>query len=197
MRVFLLVALAHFIALLSPGQDFLLLLRTSLCHGVRSGMRAAAGIALANALWIVAALTLIGSVQHIDALLDALRWVGGAILIHVGWHCLRAPAAAPDAGALASPLGAFAAGFASGLSNPKNGLFYASLFALGISPTTSWLTKAAYGVWMTFAVFSWDCAVALAAGRLHGKPVVARWQRWIERGAGAALIGLGVAMALG
>ena len=48
--LFLLVAGTHFAALLSPGPDFFLLIRTALAQGRRQADGCACGIALANLL---------------------------------------------------------------------------------------------------------------------------------------------------
>ena len=50
MAQFLIVAAAHFLALLSPGPDFFLVIRTSLAAGWRMASGVCLGIALANAI---------------------------------------------------------------------------------------------------------------------------------------------------
>jgi threonine/homoserine/homoserine lactone efflux protein len=57
MEQFLIVALAHFLALLSPGPDFFLVARTSISGGWRSASGACLGIALANGAFIAMAFT--------------------------------------------------------------------------------------------------------------------------------------------
>ncbi|MET2951865.1 LysE family transporter, partial [Vibrio owensii] len=52
MEQFLIVALAHFLALLSPGPDFFLVARTSISAGWRVASGTCLGIALANGLFI-------------------------------------------------------------------------------------------------------------------------------------------------
>lgn len=53
MPSFLLIASAHFLALLSPGPDFFLVARSALAAGWRTASGACLGIALANGLFIV------------------------------------------------------------------------------------------------------------------------------------------------
>ena len=54
---FFLVAGAHFLALLSPGPDFFLVLRSALRQGRRQANAVCVGIALANGVYIALAVT--------------------------------------------------------------------------------------------------------------------------------------------
>lgn len=86
-----------------------------------------------------------------------------------------------------------ASGLASELLNPKNALFYASLFApLGGVPRP---VQALYGVWMTGAVLGWDLLVAALAGHRSEVERFARHLRSIERATGAVLLLIAVSMA--
>lgn len=203
LQSFALIASAHFLALLSPGPDFLLILATSTRHGSRAGVRASAGIALANGVYIAAALAGVSALSQSPALLSALGWGGAAYLAWLGAKLLgakagklsgssdAAPAADPAAGSAA-----IRAGFVSGLLNPKNMLFYFSLFSLGAGQDSA-LVRTGYGLWMFTVVFCWDAWLArtLGRGRLH------RWfnahQRAIERGCGALFVLLAAGLALG
>ena len=81
-------------------------------------------------------------------------------------------------------------GFLSGILNPKNSLFYASLFSLGFERGTSFGVQLGYGVWMFCAVLIWDLCIARAAGH---PPVVRRFMahvRKVERVTGVVLLGI-------
>ncbi len=85
-------------------------------------------------------------------------------------------------------------GFLSGIFNPKNALFYASLAAMLTPPHTSAFWKTLYGVWMFAVVLLWDVLVALLIGN---QTVLARFTRalpWLERLSGIALILLALGM---
>ena len=58
MMMFMTVALAHFLALLSPGPDFVLVVKSAIRNDRSKAIGVAAGISTANALYI--ALCLIG-----------------------------------------------------------------------------------------------------------------------------------------
>src|SRR5690606_10202195 len=84
----------------------------------------------------------------------------------------------------------FAAGFGSGILNPKNALFYASLFALLAGERTSAGVQLAYGVWMFAAVLGWDLLVAAGIGHPAVMARGARDSVAVERGAGAGVLAL-------
>ncbi|GAA4001480.1 LysE family translocator [Comamonas faecalis] len=195
------VAGAHFLALLSPGPDFFLIARGALAHGWRRASGICLGIALANGLFIALALTGTSLLRPGGALWLVLQWGGSAYLAWLGWQLLRAPAAAhrdlPMPGwhtALPRWSAGLRMGLASGLLNPKNALFYASLFALLGDAATG--VRWFYGAWMFTAVLAWDLAVAVAIG--HPR-VVARFTRQvprIERATGVILLLLALGVVL-
>ncbi|MFR0675141.1 LysE family translocator [Enterobacterales bacterium AW_CKDN230030176-1A_HGKHYDSX7] len=196
MEQFLLIALAHFLALLSPGPDFFLVARTSITAGWRVASGACLGIALANGLFIAAAFTGVTLLHPDSVLFLLLQLAGCAYLIYLGVLFIRHAGASalrledPDV-AMHRRNGwwrAFGMGLVSGLLNPKNALFYVSLASLiGVEQThLAW--KLVYGSWMFTAVLAWDLAVALTMGH---RRVVARFTAalpWLERASGVMLL---------
>ncbi|MCD0505783.1 LysE family transporter, partial [Bordetella petrii] len=82
----------------------------------------------------------------------------------------------------------FATGFASGILNPKNALFYASLFALLAGEHTRSAVQLAYGLWMFAAVLGWDLLVAAGIGHPAVVAGFSRYNAGIERFTGAVLL---------
>ena len=56
LQSFLILALAHFLALISPGVDFFIIINTTIKNGEKTGIIVAFGIAIANLVYIVLAL---------------------------------------------------------------------------------------------------------------------------------------------
>ncbi|MDF2491041.1 MAG: lysE type translocator family protein, partial [Pseudomonas sp.] len=83
MEQFLLIALAHFLALLSPGPDFFLVARTSISAGWQVASGACLGIALANGVFIVAAFTGVTLLHPDSVLFLLLQLAGCAYLIYI------------------------------------------------------------------------------------------------------------------
>lgn len=82
---FAMVAGAHLLALLSPGPDFLLVVRSGLLHGPRRTAAVCLGIALGNGVFILLAL----AAQHTPPAIQAAygAWMFCAVF---GWDLLVA-----------------------------------------------------------------------------------------------------------
>lgn len=193
---FLIIAGAHFLALLSPGPDFFLIVRSAVINGARVASGVCVGIALANGVYIGLAISGIAVLQEVAGLFALLKWAGCAYLAWLGWRFLtmRGEALAPEVNRVPGRRGNWwrecRVGFLSGILNPKNSLFYASLFSLGFERGTSFGVQLAYGVWMFAAVLIWDLCIARAAGH---PPVVRRFMahvRKVERITGVVLLGI-------
>lgn len=200
---FLLIASAHFLALLSPGPDFFLILQTALRLPLRHAFAVCAGIAGANALYLLLAVLGLETVRQWTGLMLILRFFGAAYLIYLGILLLRAPMRPLDEGHgspsflhAASLRQQFTVGFLSGMLNPKNATFYLSLFTAMVSPQTSLGLRGLYGLWMAGLVLFWDMGVAMAVGNRWIKARLGLWIFRIEKGAGAALALFGVFLAL-
>ncbi|CAM3881858.1 Threonine efflux protein [Pseudomonas reidholzensis] len=191
MEQFLIVATAHFLALLSPGPDFFLVARTSVNAGWRVASGACLGIALANGVFIAAAFAGVSILKEGSALFIALQLAGCVYLLYIGGLFLRhaghTPLATLDGG---KPTHGWVAslgmGFASGILNPKNALFYASLASMLATSSTGW--KLAYASWMFAIVLLWDLLVAAAIGNRHVLRRFTRALPWLERASGVMLI---------
>ncbi len=193
---FLVIAGAHFLALLSPGPDFFLIVRSAVINGARVASGVCVGIALANGVYIGLAISGVAVLQEVAGLFTVLKWAGCAYLAWLGWRFLsvRGEALTPDLRDVGRQGGNWwrecRVGFLSGILNPKNSLFYASLFSLGFERGTSFGVQLGYGVWMFCAVLIWDLCIARAAGH---PPVVRRFMahvRKVERVTGVVLLGI-------
>ena len=206
MHVFWMIAAAHFLALLSPGPDFFLVARSSLAYGWRTASGACLGIAAANAVFIAMALGGMALLRAGSAAFTVLQLAGCAYLLYLGSVFIRhagrsaLPALAAQRPAAGSWWRIAAMGFASGILNPKNALFYASLAALLNSPdavaaghaSIGW--KWVYGCWMFSMVLLWDLLVAVLVGNRAVLQRFARALPWLERATGAMLVALAAGM---
>lgn len=192
MEQFLIVASAHFLALLSPGPDFFLVARTSASAGWRVATGACLGIALANGAFIVIAFAGLAVLRDGSRLFIALQLAGCAYLLYIGTLFVR-HAGHDRLDALPAPehiragwLRSLLAGFLSGLLNPKNALFYASLASMVSASSVGW--KLLYACWMFSIVLLWDLLVACAIGNQQVLRRFARALPWLQRVSGLMLI---------
>ncbi len=202
MQEFAMLAAAHWLALVSPGPDFLLLLRSALRHGRRNGIGASLGIACANGVYIVLALAGFSLLQRSPAVLTVMKLLAAAYLAYIGWSFMQASRTAPSVttaegggSGRSGFLRGFVAGFLSGGLNPKNGLFYLGLFTLMVGAGTGMHVKLWYGLWMFMAVFVWDAGLVLAVSNARVARWIARYFARAEWLAGVVLLLGGTALA--
>ncbi|GAB3305453.1 LysE family transporter [Epidermidibacterium keratini] len=197
MEQFVAIALAHFLALLIPGVDFFLIVRTAAVGGWRMASGVCIGIACANAIFIATAFVGLSLIAN-DLVLAIVELAGGLFLIWMGVAFWRARVSVtsdePGPASRASWGRNFGLGLASGLLNPKNLLFYVSLAAATSTSTPA--AKTLYGVWMFSVVLAWDLLVAALIGVSRHQGVLARSLPWI-RFAAVIVALFGVAALLG
>lgn len=192
------VVAAHFLALISPGPDFLMIVRSSLRSGKRNAIGVAGGIAVANGLYIALCIVGVGAVLAASLVAMAvLKVVGGLFLVYIAIQALRARRS--DYAALLQPSPQahaadarqfwreFMAGFVSGIANPKNVIFYLSLFSVVLTPEVGIVLKVALGVWMTTLVFVWDTLIVLVLTQERVKRAFTRLAYSIDKVSGALL----------
>lgn len=200
--IFFTVAFAHFLALLSPGPDFVLLVKSAIKNGGRKSIGVAAGIASANAVYISLCLVGVGSILASSiAIMIALKIAGGLFLIYLAFKALKAKKTSySDLAAISSEcekiettfIKEMLTGFMSGILNPKNLLFYLSLFTVVLTSDVSFAFKLALGVWMTSMVFVWDVAIIyfLSTNRVRTKFSKAAY--YVDKITGAVLGLIGI-----
>ncbi len=199
---FLLIASAHFMALLSPGPDFFLIMQTALRMRLQFAWAVCAGIAAANGVYISIAVLGLEYVKEMDSLIRTLHYAGGMYLLYLGFLLLKAPGPAPADATAPSILqveklsGQFLIGFTSGILNPKNIIFYLSLFTAMVSPQTPLVNRCLYGAWMAGLVLLWDMMIAAVINRQQIKQLPTTWIFRLEKFSGLALSCFGLALFL-
>lgn len=199
---FVMLAAAHFLALLSPGPDFFLVARTSMAAGWRVATGVCLGIALANGVFIVAAFAGVSVLQPGNALFILLQLFGCVYLLYMGVLFIRHAGHSPLSQMAAStgrlaPAGHLwwrgtGMGFVSGILNPKNALFYVSLATMVSASHSSPTVKIGYGLWMFSVVLLWDILIAAVIGNTRVLSHFSKILPWLERVSGGVLIVLAV-----
>ncbi len=202
MSAFLTIVVIHLLAVMSPGPDFALVTRNSLCLSRRSGIFTALGLGLGILVHCAYSLLGIGLVISQSILLyNAIKWIGALYLMYIGWKALTHK---PNKVTTVdykhrqdiSCWSALSQGFLCNVLNPKATLFFLALFTQVISASTPLLVQAAYGLWMSFATFVW---FGLVSSVLSLEVIRIRFERVqgaFERVMGALLIALGLKIAL-
>ena len=196
---FLLLASAHFLALISPGPDFFLLLNHSLAHGRCAGYRTALGIACANGVFILAALCGVAWLQENRLAYGLMYWSGCSYLAWLGWQFWQSTPSSirSDSTSAGHDHPAFIArGFASGILNPKNAMFYLTLFTVLAGKDTTALGRGLAGVWMFITVLLWNCLLSLLFSQPRILEAFSRKQAVLHRGSAWLLFCIAGGMAL-
>ena len=189
------LALSHFVALLSPGPDFFLLVGYAIRYRLRGSVGLCLGIAAGNGLYILLAIIGWGILRQAPLLFTVIELLGAAYLLWIGSLLLRSrPATLALHGASASrpPLvKQLFLGLGSSLLNPKNALFYLALMTSLLGPNVTLVQQAVSGAWMTSVVLIWDLLlvtlIALPSVQRRLSAVV--WR--VERAAGGVLMAFG------
>jgi len=197
-EIFVTVAIAHFLALLSPGPDFVLIVKSAVKNNSKKSIGIAVGISSANALYITLCLIGVGSILAKSAtVLIVLKVMGGLFLMYLSLQALRAKKDSYKELALAETnnkqpdtttwFSEFITGFMSGVLNPKNLLFYLSLFTVVLTKEVSLSFKVILGIWMTMVVFFWDVAIIylLSTNKVQSK--FSKISYYIDKMTGAVL----------
>lgn len=199
---FLLIISAHFLALLSPGPDFFLITRAALRLPMRYCLAICAGIATANGVYLCCAVCGLEVIREWTILFTGLRIFGAAYLIYIGILLLKAPRKTLQKTTeyqdsildTHSNLSQFLVGFMSGILNPKNAIFYLSLFTVMVSRETALATKGMYALWMTSVVFLWDATVVYILSRGRIKSSLENGVFYVEKLAGVMLTAFGLSL---
>jgi RhtB (resistance to homoserine/threonine) family protein len=199
------VALAHLLAVASPGPDFAIVLKQSLTHGRRVAIWTSIGVGTAILLHVAYSLLGLGLLLRSSAAwFTAIKSAGAVYIAWLGVMSLRAkpramPASdAPSASAAMAPAGrgAFAAGFFTNALNPKVTLFFVSLFVMVVSPRTPKLVQAGYGLWMAAATMAWFSMVSVLFTQAEVRRKFLRHGHWIDRALGVVFLAFAVSLAV-
>ncbi|HYN96298.1 MAG TPA: LysE family transporter [Pilimelia sp.] len=183
------------VAVVSPGPDFLVVLRYAAGRSRRSGLRVAAGVVTGIAAWATAGLLGVTVlVTRFDGVYTALRVAGALFLIGFGLATLRSarrpdPARAVDpapVGRAAGGVGEWRTGLLTNLANPKALVFFGALFASVLPRDAGLADKALILAAMVAMALGWFGAVAALAST----PVVTAGYRRARRALDAVTGGL-------
>jgi threonine/homoserine/homoserine lactone efflux protein len=203
--IFVTVAIAHFLALLSPGPDFVLVVKSAIRNEGKNAIGVALGIASANALYIGLCLIGVGSILAASVtVMIILKVIGGLFLIYLAVQALRANKSSYSNLDIADNSHSnevkttffkeLITGFMSGVLNPKNLLFYLSLFTVVLTPEVGFSFKLGLGLWMTGIVFLWDLSVIFLLSTPKVRSKFTKLAYYIDKVTGAILGLIGFAI---
>ncbi len=199
--IFLTVALAHLLAVISPGPDFIMITRNSLIYSRRTGIYSAIGLGLGILVHVTYSLVGIGFViANSIVLFSIIKFIGAGYLIYIGYKSLTSKASKMNLSGEnqrkdISKLAAIRIGFITNVTNPKATLFFLSLFTLVITPSTPLFIKILMGAEMSIVTSAWFVLVAYLTSHHLVKSRISGIQHFAEKFIGVVLIALGIKVA--
>lgn len=188
---------------LTPGQDTLYILGSSIAHGRRAGVASALGICAGCIVHTLAAALGLSAILATSATaFTVVKLAGAAYLIYLGVAALSAraaPIAADQSGTELSAASAFRRGVLTNVLNPKVALFFLALLPQFIDSDSPAKVTAFVALGATFIATGtvWCVTLALAASRVRAffvrKPQAFTW---VSRASGGLFVLLGVRLAL-
>lgn len=196
------VALVHFLALLSPGPDFIMACRNAITYSRRIGIWTAVGFGLGIAVHVTYSLAGLAIVIAQSILLfNAIKYLGAAYLIYIGIKSLRSKSSniviTKDVERDSiSKVQAVKIGFLTNVLNPKATLFILSLFTFVIDPNTPFSVMMIVGMLLVITTIVWFSLVSIFFSQKRIRCVFQRFQNGINKTLGGILIALGIKVAL-
>lgn len=193
---FFLLALAHALAVVSPGPDFAVVSRHAIAFGRRTGIAVAAGIGtgiLIHMTYTWAGVALLLKNHH--SLEVAFTLVAALYLGWMGFGALRSGqgmSLSAEQGEQPSTRVAFRRGFFTNALNPKATLFFLALFGSVLQVTPTGLQMVGISAYLAIATGLWftTLSILLTTGSL-GRFLATKGY-WLDRILGVFLLILAV-----
>ena len=199
---FISLAILGVLIVISPGADFILVLKNSINHGRKAGIWTAIGVSLAICIHIgYSILGISYLISQNELLFSSIRYAGSAYLIYLGLKGIftanaRLEAVKTDKKDIKS-LQYLAQGFLCNVLNPKTMLFFLSIFSQVISPDSSDNSSALiYGLYMVALHGLWFSIVAILFTSNTLQAYLLRMNKRLNQVCGAALFSFGALLAI-
>jgi threonine/homoserine/homoserine lactone efflux protein len=192
------VALLHFLALISPGPDFAVVLKQGLQRGLSAALWTSIGIGtgiLLHGVYSILGVSLV--ISTTPWLYQTLLYFAAAYFLYIGVSGLRSKASdEADSNldlngaktAISIWYKAFGLGFLTNGLNPKATLFFLALFTAYIPLETAVETKVFFGLYFAASTTLWFCFVSFVTNAKKIRYAYQRYGHWFDRLMGIVLI---------
>lgn len=192
---FLMLTLIHFLAVISPGPDFAVVVRQSISFGRKTAIITSLGIGAGISVHVIYTLLGIGFLITQSESAFMMAKIGGALyLTYLGLKLLSSKAQTSANAEIALTLDkkdhqrAFLLGFMTNLLNPKATLFFLAIFTTVVSINTPLAIQSIYGFWLTISTALWFSLVSVFFSRHQLRAKFMSHGHWFERLMGAILL---------
>lgn len=194
------------LAAISPGPDFVIMLRSVVTGGRRTGMACAAGIASGVLAWaVVTSLGVAGLLAASAVAFTVVKLVGAAYLMLLG---IRALLAARRGGyeqpseerlpeqTRRNALAAYRQGLLTNVFNPKVAVFFLALWPQFLPPHATVADTAILVAVAALTSLAWFTVLANVVTFLRGVLTTPMVRRTVDAVMGTLLVGIGVRIAV-
>ncbi len=196
------VTVIHLLAVVSPGPDFIVAVRSSLMYSRKTGIWTAVGFGLGimvHIFYSLAGLALIISKSIL--VFSTIKFLGAGYLVYIGLKSIFSKATGIKIGEHdkikdISTWQAVKVGFLTNVLNPKATLFFLSLFTLVISPDTPLIIMIIMSAIMVMNQILWFSMVSIFLSQKRLRSTFDKHQNIFNRTLGGLLVALGVKVAL-
>jgi threonine/homoserine/homoserine lactone efflux protein len=187
------LALIQLIAISSPGPDFLLVVRSTLKHGRKTGYLYALGIASGITLYsaaVVFGLGYLGKEAH--QILRIIAILGGFFLLYMSYKCFTSKthltSAKMSQGEACSKKKAWTTGFITNISNPKVMVYFVSILPIFVQKYNNFGYHLAIVLIIVLINVSWFMTMATIIGLPRVRNFFIRYSHTLEKIFGTILI---------
>lgn len=184
------------LAALSPGPDFVVVMKNSLGIGRKYGIATALGIA--SALIVHVTYTILGFtiiLEKIPSIFNMIKLAGAIYLLWLGYKGIQSKAQSESSNEISveqklnPSIGqGFREGFLCNLLNPKAPLFFLSVFSQFIGHDTPDWMRWVYGGETILAIGLWFVSLAVLISNNYFRKMYQKYMHWFDRGLGVVLI---------
>ena len=163
---FISIATIHLFAVMSPGPDFIIIVRQSISSGRRSALMTSLGIGIGILMHITLCIFGLGMIiKESDLLFKAIQIIGSLYLAYLGVISIISKDSYNNSNYKDklhfNALQSFKLGFLTNILNPKATLFFLSLYTMIIANNTPFQFQILFGLWMSFATGLWFAFLSL------------------------------------
>ena len=200
---FFIIVVVHLFAVISPGPDFIIVIKQSLKKGRKSAILTSIGIATGILVHVL--YSLVGVSYLIKSnlfLFNILKFTGALYLGYIGFKSFYQKNNFIKENDKSSNISenkisnSFFLGFITNVLNPKATLFFLSLFTVIIDINTSIFVKIFYGFWMSSITGLWFLFVSFVFTSALSEVFIRRFSGLIDKMMGFILIIISVKILL-
>lgn len=163
---FISIATIHLFAVMSPGPDFIIIVRQSISSGRRSALMTSLGIGIGILMHITLCIFGLGMIiKESDLLFKVIQIIGSLYLAYLGVISIISKDSSNNSNYKDefhfNEFQSFKLGFLTNVLNPKATLFFLSLYTMIIANNTPFQFQILFGLWMSFATGLWFAFLSL------------------------------------